>query len=320
MRRVVVTGGSGFVGRALLERLSAERDFELSCTVRRDIENPLPGVSYLRVAEAGPDTDWRRAVEGVDAVIHTAARVHVMKNRSADAESQYRRVNVEGTRNLARQAAAAGARRFIFLSSIKVNGESTLPGHPFKASDEPRPLDAYAISKFEAEAVLLEIAAASAMEVVIVRPPLVYGPGVGANFLSLMRWVYRGIPLPLGGIRNQRSLVALDNLTDLLLACTVEEAAANRVALAGDGEDLSTSDLITRVGRALGRPARLFSVPAGVLDGVASMIGKRDVSRRLLDSLQVDIAGTRSLLGWSPVVSVDDALNRTAEYFLSTVR
>jgi nucleoside-diphosphate-sugar epimerase len=217
---------------------------------------------------------------------------------------------------LAEAAAAAGVRRFIFISSIKVNGEATLPGAPYTAEAQPAPADPYGISKLEAEQGLRALAADTGLEVVIIRPPLVYGPGVKANFLSMMRWLHKGVPLPFGAIHNRRSLVALDNLVDLLVTCIDHPGAANQTFLVSDGEDLSTSELLRRMGFALGRPARLLPIPSRLLDVAAAMLGKTALAQRLCGSLQVDIGKTRELLNWSPPVGVDEALRKTAEHFL----
>jgi UDP-glucose 4-epimerase len=259
-----------------------------------------------------PSTDWTAALDGVSAVIHCAARVHVMADTAADPLEEFRHVNVQGTLNLARQAAAAGVRRFVFVSSIKVNGEATQPGAPFTADDAPAPLDAYGVSKMEAEQGLRELAAQTGMEVIIIRPPLVYGPGVKANFAAKMRWLQRGVPLPLGAIHNQRSLVALDNLVDLIVTCLTHPAAANQTFLVSDGEDVSTSELLRRMGQALDRPARLLPVPQSWLKLAAAMVGKSDVAQRLCGSLQVDISKTRQLLSWTPPLSLDQGLKRAA--------
>jgi nucleoside-diphosphate-sugar epimerase len=256
--------------------------------------------------------DWSSAVDGVEAVIHLAARVHVMDDRATDPLAEFRKVNVLGTLNLANQAAAAGVKRFVFVSSVKVNGESTLTGQPFTEEDAPHPQDAYGLSKHEAELGLRQIAAESGMEVVIIRPPLVYGPGVKANFAAMMRWLRRGVPLPLGAIHNQRSLVALDNLVDLIVTCLVHPAAANQTFLVSDGEDVSTTELLRRMGQALGCPARLILMPASWLKLAATLVGKQDVALRLYGSLQVDIEKTRRLLGWTPPVSLDEGLRRAA--------
>jgi UDP-glucose 4-epimerase len=276
----------------------------------------------VSIGEIGPLTNWHGAfisirssqghIETVDAVVHLAARVHVMQETTADPLAEFRRVNVQGTMNLARQAASAGVRRFVFVSSIKVNGEATQLGRPFMADDAPAPLDAYGVSKMEAEQGLREIASQTGMEVVIIRPPLVYGPGVKANFAAMMRWLKRGVPLPLGAIYNQRSLVALDNLVDLIVTCLTHPAAANQTFMVSDGEDVSTTELLRRMGQAMGHPARLLPVPASWLKVAAGLVGKGDVAQRLCGSLQVDISKTRELLGWVPPVSLDEGLRRAA--------
>jgi len=273
-------------------------------------------VESPQASNLAPETNWLIALSGVRAVIHTAARVHVMGNFAGDTLAEFRRVNVAGTLNLARQAVDAGVRRFVFISSIKVNGEQTLPGRPYAADDVPAPVDPYGISKHEAEQGLRQLAQETGMEVVIIRPVLVYGPGVKANFYSMMRWLYKGIPLPLGAIHNQRSLVALDNLVDLIVTCVDHPAAANQTFLVSDGEDLSTTELLRRTAAALGKPARLIPVPAWVLQASARLLGKEDFAQRLCGSLQVDISKTRSLLGWSPPIIVDEALYKTAQHFL----
>ncbi len=262
------------------------------------------------------ETDWTVALRSVDQVVHLAARVHVMNDKSRNPLAEFRQVNVESTANLARQAAAAGVRRFVYLSSIKVNGEFTQEGHPFTADDAPAQEDPYGVSKHEAEQALRHIAAGTGMEVVIIRPPLVYGPGVKANFESMMRWLARGVPLPLAAVsENRRSLVALENLVDLIVTCLSHSAAANQTFLVSDGEDLSTAGLLRRIGAALGQPARLFYVPPSLLKLGAQAVNKPGIYQRLCGSLQLDIAKTRELLGWTPPVSVDEGLRRAVEGF-----
>ena len=311
MSRVLVTGSNGFVGRALCQQLAARGVSFVPATRREDRAVPAAQV----VGELAGDTDWSAALTGVDVVVHLASRVHVMRDNAVDPLAEFRRVNTQGTLNLARQAAAAGVSRFVFVSTVKVNGE----GGPqsYTEDDRPAPQDAYARSKWEAECGLREIAADTAMAVVIVRPPLVYGPGVRANFLSMMRWINRGIPLPLGAIHNQRSLVALDNLVDFLTTCITHPAAANQTFLVSDDEDLSTTQLLVRMAAALGRHARLLSVPGWMLKAAASLLGKGEFAQRLCGSLRVDIAKAKALLGWSPPLSVDEGLRRVAAEFLA---
>ena len=309
---ILVTGATGFVGSSLVVRL-AQEGVEIRACVRRDNAELPKGVQVVRVGNLTAETEWSHALSGVDVVVHAAARVHVMQDAAADPLQEFRRVNVQGTLQLARQAAAAGVRRFVFISSIKVNGEATQPGHPFTADDVPAPMDAYGVSKMEAELGLREMAAQTGMELVIIRPPLVYGPGVRANFHAMMRWLARGMPLPLGAIHNLRSLVALDNLVDLIVTCIHHPAAANQTFLVSDGEDLSTSQLLRRMGQALGEPARLIPVPPALLKLGAALLGKPAVAQRLCGSLQVDISKTRQLLGWRPPVSVDAGLKKAAE-------
>jgi nucleoside-diphosphate-sugar epimerase len=315
--RVLVTGASGFVGRAVVARLVADGRYLVRAATRRPAADFAPGVEQLMTGDLGAHTEWRHALAGVDVLVHAAARVHVMREREMDPLQAFRAVNVEGTLRLAQEAAASGVRRMVFLSSIKVNGESTPPGRPFRADDAPAPSDAYGISKREAEEGLLALARTSKMEVVVIRAPLVYGPGVKANFAALMRLLRSGIPLPLGSIHNRRTLVALENLVDLIVTCIDHPAAANETFLAGDPEDLSTTDLLRRLGNALGRPARLISVPADWVEFGASLIGQRAIAHRLCRSLQVDIGKAWQVLGWRPPIDVDAALRHTASQFLA---
>ncbi len=313
---ILVTGATGFVGRALCAALIK------SCPIRIAVRNtagesPVDGVDVVR-GELSATADWSAAMAGVVAVVHCAARVHVMNDDAVDPLAEFRRINVEGSLQLARQAAAAGVRRFVFLSSIKVNGEQTDPGRPFTADQAPGPLDPYGISKMEAEAALRALARETGMAVVIIRPPLVYGPAVKGNFLAMMRALWRGIPLPLGAVTaNRRSLVALDNLVDLIVTCIDHPAAVNQTFLVSDAEDLSTAALLRRMGQALGRPARLLPVPVGALRLAATLLGRPGIAQRLCGSLEVDIDKTRHLLGWSPPFSVDEGLRRTAAHWMT---
>ncbi|MDT3679605.1 MAG: SDR family oxidoreductase [Burkholderiaceae bacterium] len=309
--KVLVTGASGFIGSAVHSSLVARG--RNVCVATR---SPISGSTRRASPGLDADADWSAWVEGCDSIVHAAARVHVMHETAVDPLAEFRRTNVHGTLKLAQDAVRAGVRRFVFISSIKVNGEATTPGRAFKPEDPPAPIDAYGISKSEAERALMELGASTGLEVVVVRPPLVYGPGVKANFLALMRWLKRGIPLPLGAIDNRRTLVALDNLVDLLVTCIDHPAASNRVFLVGDGEDLSTPQLLRRLAAALGVPARLVPVPVSWLEAAAALLGKRAMAQRLCGNLQVDISKARQLLGWTPPVSVDEGLRQTAVHFL----
>ncbi|AKV07571.1 NAD-dependent dehydratase [Pseudomonas fluorescens NCIMB 11764] len=314
--RLLVTGGSGFIGSRLIDVLAAENKYEIVAVNRRSGLH-FPVVVQSRIVQGlSQTTEWSDTLKGVDVVIHTAARAHVMSDYSADPLAEFRRINVEGTIRLASHAVEAGVKRFIFLSSIKVNGESTVLSAPYHADSKPAPADPYAISKMEAEQGLRVIAQETGMEVVIIRPTLVYGPGVKANFLSMMRWLISGIPLPFGAIHNRRSLVALDNLVDLIVTCIDHPAAANETFLVSDGEDLSTTELLHRMGTALGVSARLLPVPAWLLMAGATVLGRKSLSQRLCGSLQVDITKTRERLEWEPPVSVAHALDGTARHFL----
>ncbi len=311
--KVLVTGATGFVGRAVLIRLLND-GLAVPVAALRSPASAASG-NFLDVLSelVGPidgETSWASALTGVDAVVHTAARVHVMADKSADPLADFRRVNVDGTLNLARQAAAAGVRRFVFVSSVKVNGEQTLTGQAFVESDVPAPQDPYGQSKHEAELGLCQLASKTGMEVVIIRPPLVYGPGVKANFAALTRAVQLGWPLPLGAVNNKRSLVALDNLVDLIVMCLRHTAAANQTFLVSDGHDLSTTELVLGMAQAASVIARLWPVPVWALQAAAGVLGKGAAVQRLCGNLQVDISKARTLLGWEPPLSVSEGLRR----------
>lgn len=310
--KILITGASGFIGKALLECL-----FNRGYDVFGSVRDAAVTQHCLLAPELSAISDWQRVLVGKNVVVHTAARAHILKETEKDPLAVFREVNTAGTLNIAQQASSAGVRRFVFISSIGVNGLFTLAGDCFTEKSPPSPHNAYAISKWEAEQGLMKIARETGMEVVIIRPPLVYGQGVRANFLALMRWLQKGFPLPLGAIYNKRSFVALDNLVDLILTCIHHPAAANQVFLAGDGEDLSTTELLRRLGMALGKPARLLPIPASLLKVGAALLGRQDIAQRLCGSLRVDISKARNLLGWNPPISVDEGLRRTAQSFLA---
>ena len=314
--RILVTGANGWIGSAVLGRLTQMGEL---CRGAVRTKQLTPTQQDLVISgEIDAKTNWLPALADVSLVVHTAARVHVMVDTATDLLTEFHRVNVQGTLNLARQAAALGVLRFVFVSSIKVNGEETQLGRPFMADDPALPLDAYGLSKMEAEQGLREIAWQTGMEVVIIRPTLVYGPGVNANFAAMIRWLKCGVPLPLGAIRNRRSLVSLDNLVDLLVTCLTHPAAANQTFLVSDGEDVSTAELLRRMGQAMGFSAHLIPVPAILLKLAAAMVGKQDVAQRLCCSLQVDIEKTRRLLGWTPPISLDEGLKRVGPWIPGT--
>ncbi|WP_435037603.1 UDP-glucose 4-epimerase family protein [Pseudomonas neuropathica] len=307
--KVLVTGASGFVGEALVFRLLIDNAFAVTAAARGATRlHGLCPVEYFDLTQPM----ILPCLNTVQVVIHAAARVHVMNENAVDPLAEFRKVNVEGTLRLARQAAASGVRRFIFISSIKVNGESTELGRPFTADDCLNPSDPYGLSKYEAETALQQLACETGMEVVIIRPPLIYGPGVKANFLNMLSWLDKGVPLPLGAIRNQRSLVCIANLVSLVITCIDHPAAANQTFLVSDGEDLSTTQLLRRLSRALGKPARLLPFPEGLLKLAAAMLGKQVIAQRLCGSLQVDISKNLHLLGWAPPVNMDRAMLQTA--------
>jgi|SRR5690554_2579378 len=317
---LLLTGASGFVGGAVLARLDQQSNCNVTMAVRTMPEQACDSKHVYHVHPLDEKADWSPVVADVDVVVHCAARVHVMNDSVADPLAEFRRINVHGTMNLARQAAQAGVKRFIFISSVKVNGEGTSGSHFYSEDDIPAPIDPYGISKLEAEKALNALATETGLEVVIIRPVLVYGPGVKANFRSMMSWLNKGIPLPLGSTANQRSLVAVDNLVDLIITCIDHPGAANQTFLVSDGEDLSTSELLRRMGLALGRPARLLPVPSWLLKLAALSIGKSSISQRLCGSLQVDVSKAKRVLDWTPPVTVNEALEKTALDFLESVK
>jgi len=314
----LVTGANGFVGRALIDGLR-----RCGWDVRAAVRNPAaaevlaPGIPVAVVGDVDGDTDWGDALRDVDVVFHLAARVHVMDERAVDPLAEFRRVNTEGTMRLGRAAATRGVRRLIYLSTIKVNGERTSAA-PFRAADPACPEDPYAVSKWEAEQGLRALASETDLEVTVVRPPLVYGPGVKGNLLRLLAIVDRETWLPLASVRNARSLIGLRNLVDVLIQCATNPMAANQTLLVSDGEDLSTPELVRRLARVLGRRPRLIAVPSLLLRLVARLFGQSAAFERLTGSLQIDANETRSRLAWAPPQTVDQGLAETAEWFRAT--
>ncbi|WP_379865408.1 UDP-glucose 4-epimerase family protein [Marinobacter sp. M5B] len=310
LRNVLVTGSNGFVGRHLISGLCEHGLYNVRGAVRQVAGLSNSGIDTVMVGDMDAHTGWKSALHNVDVVIHTAARVHVMDDNARDPLGEFREVNVRGTLNLAQQAADNGVKRLIFISSIKVNGEETSAGMPYTAGDTPAPEDPYGISKLEAEQGLLAIAEETGIEVVIIRPPLVYGPGVKGNFSSLMKFVGKGMPLPLGAVHNKRSLVACTNLVDFIIRCIDHPSAANQVFLVSDGEDLSTTELLKALSTAAGRHPRLIPIPHALLNFGATVLGKKRIASRVLGSLQVDISKNSELLDWVPKAKVEEELKR----------
>jgi UDP-N-acetyl-alpha-D-quinovosamine dehydrogenase len=317
MKRVLVTGARGFVGSTLCPMLE-RAGYRVRAAVRTDGPTPAGASEQAVVGEVGGQTDWAPALQGVDLVIHLAARVHVMKPATAVAAS-YFETNARGTERLAQEAARHDVRRFVYLSSVKVNGEETRI-RAYTADDVPHPRDAYGMSKWQAEQLLLQAASGKSMRPAIIRPPLVYGPGVRANFLHLLRWIDMERPLPLGGVRNSRSLVSVWTLCDLVIRALDHPAAANRTWMVSDSEDISTPELVRRLASAMGRRTRLLPVPPALLRLAGGLLGKGAEVRRLCDSLTVDVARTRAELGWSPQLSMEAALSATVSWYLSNWR
>lgn len=303
--RTLVTGANGFLGHAVVAALAWVPGVE-------PVAGTRDGRGGVRIPDLGPEADWTGALEGVEAVVHCAARVHQMQDTAADPLAAFGAANTLGTLALARQAAAAGARRFVFISSIKVNGEATAIDRPFRETDAPAPLDAYGVSKRDAETGLAEIAAETGLEVVVMRPPLVYGPNPKANMARLLRWTQRGLPMPFGLVRNRRSFVSLDNLTGAIAAVVTHPAAAGRTYLVSDQDDLSTADLIRFMAEGLGRRATLLPVPPALLRLAGSLSGRSAEVERLIGSLVVDSSALTRELGWRPAVSAADGVRAMA--------
>ena len=310
--RVAITGATGFVGNALVRSLARQTTWQLTALTRRPWPAPAPQVRSLVIGDL-VDARWPAdALADTEGIVHAAA---MTSGVPSPPPARLFAVNAAATLALARQAASAGVKRFVFLSSIKVNGEETAPGKPFTVTSAPAPEDAYGQSKLEAERGLRELANTTGLEVVILRPSLIYGPQVGGNFAHMVNWVARGIPLPLAAVRNKRTLMALPNLLDLIKTALVSPRAANQTLLAGDADDVSTPQMLEAIADALGRPLRLFPVPPTLLARAASLLGKREMARKLLGSLQLDIQDTRARLGWDPPLTTRQALTETVKTF-----
>ena len=313
MRRILVTGASGFIGQHLVQYL-INHNFEVTVVIRKENNFFPSNVTQFIIKDIGFDSNWAVALKNIECVIHLAGRAHVLNDKNSDPLTEFRRVNTAGTINLAHQAIKQGIKRFIFISSIGVNGN--INNKPFTVNDIPNPIEPYAVSKYEAELELQKLTNDSKMKTVIIRPPLVYGSNAPGNFARLIKIINKGIPLPLGSINNKRSLVALDNLIDLITTCINHPSAKNETFLVSDDEDLSTTDLLHRMAVALGKPSRLLPIPSSLLNIGATLLGKKEVAQRLCGSLQVDIKHTKKTLDWKPPVSIDEALKKTADAFI----
>jgi nucleoside-diphosphate-sugar epimerase len=316
MTKILITGATGFVGRAIFENLKSKKKYLIHLTARTNQEKLFEGVKTFNIGEIDSNTNWMDALVKVDCIIHCAAKAHMTEKKQTDSLNAYRRINVDGTRNLAKQAVAIGIKRFIFLSSIKVNGEGTIASKSFKYNDISQPEDAYGISKWEAEQALLEISKQTGLEVVIIRPPLVYGEGVKGNFLRLLDLVYKQIPLPFVKINNLRSFIALDSLVDLIICCIDHPKAGGKTFLVSDGEDLSTPDLIMKLSKFMDKSPRLFQFPQLIIQLIGRLVGKSSEVKRLFGSLRIDNSYTREILGWSPALSLDEGLRKTVRWYL----
>jgi len=312
IKKALVTGASGFIGSALCVKILAE-GWQVRGTSRSesDLGRIPDGVEAVSIRSIDSDTKWDDALAGIDTVVHLAARVHVMDDSSSDPLAEYRKVNVEGTKCLAVAAAKAGIKRFVYISSIKVNGEGKSAA--YTEDDEEVPIDPYGVSKWEAEQELHKISDTTGIEVIILRPPLVYGPGVKANFMKLFKIVERGIPLPLSSIKNRRSFMYLGNLIDVIITCMINPNAAGKTYLVSDGEDVSTPELIRRIGAASGRRALLLPIPVWIMRMAGRITGKYDEVERLVGSLTVDISKICKELEWKPPYAMEHGLRETAK-------
>jgi nucleoside-diphosphate-sugar epimerase len=317
-RRILVTGASGFIGRALCVALRGQGHYVRGAV--RKTASPRSGdnLDTVVVGNIGPDTRWDRALENIDTVVHLAARAHVLKESSRDPMSEFSRVNTQGTEQLARAAAAMGVKRFLYMSTIGVNGSHT-ETKPFTEADEPRPMDAYALSKWRAEQAVWDVARRDDLGVTVIRPPLVYGPGNPGNFFRLLKLLDSGWPIPLGGIRNSRSMIYVDNLVDMVATCIRRPAATGNVFVVSDGEDISTPNLIVHMSKALGKSPRMFALPKKVLRGLAALVGRTGEIEKLSASLIIDISKVQAVLDWKPPVRLEQGLWSTVDWYRSLV-
>jgi nucleoside-diphosphate-sugar epimerase len=316
--KILVTGANGFVGLPLSEYLTAAGHQVVGAVRSRDSLSVVNSHIQLKaIGNIDDITDWQDYLGSVECVIHLANRAHVMDEQSSNSLALYRNVNTAGTLHLARQAAAVGVKRFIFISSIKVNGDSTLPSQAFTHKDQHIPVDPYGLSKYEAELGLKLIAEQTGLEVVVIRPPLIYGPGVKANFLKMMQWVEKGIPLPLGAIQNQRSMLGLDNLINFIELCLTHPDATGQTFVVSDDHDVSTTKLLKEIAAAMHRPSRLLSIPQCFIEKLLILLGQRHISERLCGSLQLDISLAKTRLSWKPPHTFKDQLNKTVIDYLS---
>ncbi len=317
--KIIVTGAIGFIGRAVVDAL-IDKNITVVALVRQhsvvlpsEVEQIL--IDYKMLLSEHLDESIDYAMHGADALIHLAARAHIMNDSAENSLAEFRKVNTDGTLSLARKAVDAGIKRFIFISSIGVNGNNN--SSPFVEQDDPNPQEPYVISKFEAEQSLLELQKETGMEVTIIRPPLVYGENTPGNFSTLIKWSVKGVPLPFGAIDNQRSFIALDNLVSFIIHCVKHPKAANEVFLISDGEDVSTTELLRKVATAFGKKPLLLPVPVSLMTWVAKLLGKQDIANRLFGSLQVDSSKARQLLDWKPVITMDEQLKKIADDYLN---
>jgi nucleoside-diphosphate-sugar epimerase len=315
MSKLLITGATGFLGSMLCKNLSL-KNYLINASTRSDSQKTIKGIKFFNVGDINSKTKWDEALFSVECVIHCAARAHMMKDKKQDILKFYRKINVEGTRNLAMQAAMSGVKRFIFISSIKVNGEITIGSSSFKNGDIPKPEDAYGISKWEAEQALWKVSKQTGLEIVIIRPPLVHGYGVKGNFLRLLNLVYRGVPLPFAGIDNCRSFIGLENLIDIIILCIDHSKAAGNTFLISDTECISTSDLISKLQKIMKKPSRLFSIHSNLIKLMGFLTGKSLEVKRLLYSLKIDSSHAQKVLGWIPPITLDEGLEKTVKWYL----